>query len=314
MFRCAVAAVFFALGCLTHPANANEVEPDKEPMVFQVNEGDQIYFRLLSAKLMSEDTPASYYVEVFEWTRRDGNAVSSRQVRTTTNHSSISIGSDGTASNADRAELLIEFSPRKSYIFVIRQNRREELGRIEIYSNTLKMLQDKVNDSPNDFKKWTLTIKGAAKEEQVQHNSEIVLAFAGRSHRYELEGIVVPTNSDHYTGRKNLSGKPDPNFAPILRVYIDANGVPLPNSGLAASVRAWSPDFPSGQRNVWEVREGIGARYLIRLRDARTWVREIQLLERRDIKAEDFREVIREQLPIGQRPERAVQFRFTPIP
>ena len=85
---------------------------------------------------------------------------------------------------------------------------------------------------------------------------------------------------------------------------------------MRAHAKAWSLDFPSGKSNVWEVREGVGASYLIRLRCANTIFTEVHLLDRRDIRAEDFRlndGIIMEEMSRNQLESRAVRFRFAPV-
>ncbi len=162
--------------------------------------------------------------------------------------------------------------------------------------------EKKATEKPNDPKEWMFDYKDAR-----GNGSSVTLEFRGIVRRYELKGIDIPKDSELRKGKAN---------APILRVYIDRNGKPMPGSGLTAKVSAWTHDFPSGKSNVWYIREGIGENYLIRLRDANTTFREAFLLDRAEIKAEDFRAndgVIREKMDSLETESPAVKFRFAPI-
>ena len=280
--RILVAAVVVA-GCRC--AFAEDVEkPREQTLPLQIEEGDFVYFRVVTAKY-DTDGASSYHLKVFEFTAGKDHSVREIAIVPTAD-----IKSDGTVTNTDKAECLIQLVPSKDYCFVLYQTTRwsgsgEMLGRVDIKAmEVLKTLREKIDTDPDNFPKWTLKFKGN-KGEDVKYDSEITLAFAGVRRVYELKSIDIPPNNTLRTSDASKQKMP----APKLRIYIDQNGQPLPSSGLTAKSVAWTSDFPSGNSNIWEVREGVDCNYLIRLCDANTTFRETHLLDQGGIKAEDFR-------------------------
>lgn len=317
-FRLLLFPCFAIFGIMTFTVQAEEpsMEGSPTPSVFRVEESDFVYFRIVSAKIESDD-PLQYHVKVSEWTDSKDN--SHREIAVVP---TADIEKDGTVKNTDKAECLLQLSPSKSYAFLLYETKRmggsgAMLGRIDLPADFLKRLQTKIAADPNDFKKWTFTFKGS--KEGAQHDSEITLAFAGVRRLYELKSVDVPKDSSPRSNNQYVGNSK----VPILCVCIDRNGVPLrdkkyfKSEGIRSQSRSWESMFASSKDNEWEIREGIDYEYQIRLRDVdKTFGWEIVLLTVSEIKAEDFRNnegIIMEKMKDSVLNHRAVKFRFAPI-
>lgn len=309
-FRLLFFSCFVVLFCFCVMATLQAEELPKPPTL-QVKDGDRVYFRVVSAKIES-DGQLKYHVKAFEWT--DGKDNSCREI---TVIPTAEIENDGTMKNIDKAECHFQLSSSKSYAFIFYETTTvwrsgKVLGRIDLPTNFREQLQKMIDAEPDDFKKWTFTFKGS-KGEETQYDSEITLAFTGIQHLYELKSIEIPKGSVLQDRRKHPR-----KWGPKLRIYIDQNGKPLLSSGLTATVVAWTVNFPSNESNIWEVREGVDNEYLIRLRDANATIGwEMFLLDRGEIKAEDFRNndgIIKEKKADQLDPDsELVRFRFAPV-
>jgi len=288
---------------------------DGKDATLRIKEGDNIYFLLTAAKYEADNTP-KYHAKMFEWTdgkddsRRELGTISTAEMEKQkdaydTLWNSLVVGCfpsliddeikrqaikvlreqiemmlQGTEENT---EYLFHLSPCKSYSLIFYQTTRwdgsgEILGRINFTGEEIrKKLRKKTEEFSDDFKQWTI----AFSENKDGSGHGLLLSFAGVRRQYELTKINVPEDSP--TRKKREGG------TPRLRIYIDEDGKPIPNSGLTANSKAWQSDFPSSKSNVWEVREEIGRSYKIRLYDANTWISPTELLARDGIKDEDFR-------------------------
>lgn len=137
----------------------------------------------------------------------------------------------------------------------------------------LKELEQNMAKNPKDRSKWTITV--------ADDNKRITLTFAGIARVYHLKRVSVPRESPHRGHKQYGNG-----HAPMFRVYIDRDGVNI--GQIEVKDASWEIDFPRTDANIWAVREGLGDTYLIRLRDRNTTVREHPIMERSEIKAEDF--------------------------
>lgn len=165
-------------------------------------------------------------------------------------------------------------------------------------SEILEDLKKKMLEHPGDHSKWTATISNG--------NNNVTLTFAGIGRVYRLKSVNVPKNSTHRKHKQYDNG-----HAPMFRIYIDKNG---DNVGqIQVKNTSWQIDFPRTDDNLWEIRVGTKDSYLIRLRDWNTNLREHPVMERGDIKPEDFSQgTITEQLGPLETSEKAVRFVFEP--
>lgn len=175
-------------------------------------------------------------------------------------------------------EVLLTYDPAVSYQLDVKNAKKEDARCIQSITsaNFFKPLNDKIQQHPNDRKKWTVVF--------TKGTDSVTLSFAGIQRFYELKSVSVPGNSKHRDKERYKAGKPV-----VLRVYIDKDGEQI--TKITAPAKAWEIDYPSSSSNRWEVREGMGENYLIRLRDANTTFYEIFLLDVRNITDKDFAEL-----------------------
>lgn len=121
---------------------------------------------------------------------------------------------------------------------------------------------------------------------------------------YALKKVKVPQNAPARNHKQFANG-----HAPKFRVYIDRNGTNV--GSVYTSTASWEIDFPSSKSNRWEVREGSGETYLIRLRDRNTTLYEHHVTDVGGITVEDFsQKIIREKVDEFAPQGSAIEFHF----
>ena len=171
-------------------------------------------------------------------------------------------------------------------------------------SKIMELLAENMKANPDDREKWTATLFG---DMEKKSGHKVTLTFAGIVRVYQLKSVKVPSSSAHTQHKQYAKG-----YAPKFRVYIDKNGE---NMGqIEVKDASWEIDFPASDKNRWEIREGMGDSYLIRLRDKNTRVYEHPIMQVSGIKAEDFAQgEISEKLDKLDSQSRAVRFIFETI-
>jgi hypothetical protein len=198
-------------------------------------------------------------------------------------------------------EFLWTYNDRSVYLIQILQSKKTSapiaIGQISS-QDLIAKIQQKLRNHPD--KKWRIVL--AADKNRVE------LEFNGIKKVYELRSVTIPRNSQHFKHSQYHNG-----HAPKFRVYIDKNGE---NVGcIQSNDAAWTIDFASSDTNRWEIREGIGDRYLIRLRDWNTWTREHPILDRNEVSSKDFAKGdILESLGPDEDRTSAVKFKFALAP
>ena len=288
---CLVMAVFtfftFNLsGIAVADNNAND-ETKNTAAIPEIKTGDKVFFRITEyiAKTPSGQSVTDPIFNVFEFRGKKADNYRSLEVKQW----------EFCVTNGKDVECQIDVKEKKSDSIHITKVPVEKM---------MSLLTENMKANPDDRKKWTVSLFANMEKKS---GYKVTLVFTGIQRIYQLKSVNVPLNSTHTQHKQYAKG-----YAPKFRVYIDKNGE---NMGqIEVKDASWEIDFPASDKNRWEIREGMGDTYLIRLRDRNTSVYEHPVMQVSGIKAEDFAQgEISEKLDKLDSQSRAVKFLFEPI-
>lgn len=252
----------------------------------EINQG-QYYYEIVSYKLTSvDDSYKKHFYESYDlWVEtKQENAV----VIKFNYDKDDKIFKPATPNASDHAELFLNNYDKNKRDFLLScaadikisfsfANDKGILDSIELSSDDIvKQLNDCMKRHPDNHSQWV--VKCVSKQ-----NSEIELCFNGIQRIYRVTTVSIPLG--HSTRNlKDYEGK-----APEIRVYIQQNGDPCGISSQYATTgrRSWDCDIPNNNKNRFQIREGISARFSLQIKDP-VWFSEKALVDISGIKDLDF--------------------------
>ncbi|MDO4629393.1 MAG: hypothetical protein Q4C70_09440 [Planctomycetia bacterium] len=207
-----------------------------------------------------------------------------------------------TINNSDILEILLENESTPEILFQFVNDSGEVAS---VQCSVEKIFADfnaKMQQNPEDKTTWTTTISDK------KTGNTITLKFAGIQKIYAIKSINIPTGFS----KRDLPRYAEKGYAPKIRVYVYMNGKScgIDKDYAATGIRAWSATFPEGEKNRFEIREGIDSAFSISIRDADTMFYEIFLLDISNICDLAFRDTIFENETTFSNRESAVKIDF----